>query len=39
MHLLWFHVCALFSAEPGPSILADAVSHVSVDAGFLHQTS
>ena len=31
--------CVSCSAEPGPSILADSVSHVSVDVGFLHQTS
>lgn len=38
-HFLWFYVCVFFSAELGASILAYAVSHVSVDAGFLHQTS
>lgn len=37
--LLWFHVRAHFSAEPGASILADSVPHVPVDAGVLHQTS
>lgn len=32
------HVCTRVScsAEPGPSILADALSDVSVDVGFLH---
>lgn len=32
-------MCVFSSPEPRPSVLADSVSDVSVDVGFLHQTA